>query len=528
MFDYKIQDVCIVDGSGRSSYKGTIGIKEGRIYHITNDEPSNNIIDGNGLILCPGFIDGHSHGDFALREDFGRYSKVSQGITTEIAGQCGMTWFPVSKDPHKAAILADITGALYHTLPQDFERFTSLSKFVDAMGPTVNNYKLLVGHAALRIDAMGMDHRDPTEKELCQMTALLGQAMNEGAMGMSSGLLYSPSGYAEKHELVQLLRIIAPYNGLYATHMRNEGNYVVESVEESLETAHQAGVHLDISHHKICGQQNWGKSKQTLKLLTQAEESGQKVFLDVYPYTSSLSNLDVCLPAYFFAQSRESINSKLHIPAIREQLEKEIRIMDGRYVHCGGFSGITVAGAPNTPQCEGKTIEQYALETGKRPFDAFFDILLANGKNATAIYSSMCEEDLCRIIKYKNAVIGTDGMVRAFDEPTHPRGFGSFPRMLAYFVKRIHLLPLEEMIHKMTGLPAQFYQLPNKGYIRDGYDADLVLINYENIEDKADIFNPTTPAEGIEMVFVNGQIVYKNKALTGITPGHFIPHGSPK
>ena len=259
-------------------------------------------------------------------------------------------------------------------------------------------------------------------------------------------------------------------------------------------------------------------------MIHEAIERGVKITIDVYPYTASLSNLNVCLPAEFFSHGPQKMQELLRQPEVREELKKQIEVIDGRYRHCGGFDKILVAIAPNTPECRGMTVEDYAKKIGKEPFEAYFDILVENGHGAFAIYFSMDEEDLQRIMGDENAVVGSDGVVLNLTDPTHPRGFGSFPKAIRYFVREKKQFTLEEMIHKMTQLPAERFMISNKGVIADGYDADLVLFKRDEIRDCATYQDSNALSDGIEMVFVNGQLVYKDKKLTGAAPGRFIAH----
>jgi len=380
-----------------------------------------------------------------------------------------------------------------------------------------------VGHNALRRASMGSENRAPTPAELEKMKELVREAMENGAMGMSSGLIYPPSCYAKEEELVELCQVVAEYGGIYATHMRNEAGDVLNSVKEAISTAERAGCRLDISHHKVCGKANWGKSVQTLELIHQARERGVDITLDVYPYTASSTALNVCLPADFFAHGPKKMCELLRDPAVRAELKPRMETMDGRLRHCGGWGGILMTTMPKTPAAMGKTVQEYADELGRDAFEVFFDLCAEEGGAASAVYFSMGEEDLQRIVCDENATIGTDGVVRDLKTPTHPRGMASFPKAIRYFVRDKKLLTLEEMIRKMTGFPAERFGLKGKGVIADGMDADLLLIDPETITDRSTYQDSLQLCDGIERVIVAGETVYLNKELTGKTPGKFIP-----
>ncbi|MBQ8589394.1 MAG: D-aminoacylase [Firmicutes bacterium] len=526
MYDLLINNVSVIDGTGTPAFQADVAVKEGKIVLDPDMTEAKEVIDGEGLCLCPGFIDAHSHGDIVLGQESARLCKTSQGITTEICGQCGDSLFPVSEDRERRDMLARLVGSFTETVPEELSGFTTMERYLQYVKsvPKTCNLKMYVGHAALRIAAMGFDNRVPSEAEMEHMKTMLREAMDQGALGMSSGLLYSPSGYATEDELVELCKVVAEYDGFYASHIRNEAANVVTAVREAISVAEKAGCRLCLSHHKVCGKDNWGLSVQTLQLVHEAIDRGVRITLDVYPYTASMSNLNVCLPADFFSHGPEKMRELLKLPEVRAELKEQIKVIDGRYRHCGGFHKILVALAPNTPECRGLTVEEYASKVGKDPFDTYFDILVENGHSALAIYFSMDEEELQRIMADENAVVGSDGIVLNLTEPTHPRGFGTFPKAIRYFVREKKQFTLEEMIHKMTQLTAERFLISNKGVIDDGYDADLVLFRKDEIRDCATYQDSCALCEGIERVIVAGTTVYREKALTGETPGQFVAH----
>ncbi len=520
MYDILIRNAWIIDGTGAPACPGDVAVKDGKL-HLHPAGEAREVLDAHGLTLCPGFIDVHSHGDRILGTEAGCLCKSNQGITTELTGQCGSTWFPISTDPEKQALLRQKEPGM----PDCCTEFTTLEGFRrwgDAQPKTVN-YAIYIGHSAIRIAVMGYENRKPTAAELETMKAMVREAMEHGAMGMSSGLIYPPSCYAQEDELVELCRVVAEYGGVYATHMRNEAGQVLEAVREAISVAERAGCRLDISHHKICGKDNWGKSQDTLRLIHEARERGVDVTFDVYPYTASCTNLNVCLPADFFANGPEKMVELLKEPAVRAELKTRMEVMDGRLRHCGGWGGILITEAPATPDAVNLTVQQYADKLGKDAFETYFDLMVENSCKGLAVYFSMDEEDLQRIVLDENATIGTDGMVRDLVTPTHPRGFASFPKAIRCFVREKKLLTLEAMIHKMTGFPAQRFQLSGKGVIAEGCDADLVLFDPETITDRATYDDGLRQCDGIEWVMVGGEIVYQEHRLTGKTPGKFLP-----
>ena len=419
-------------------------------------------------------------------------------------------------------------GCIGYVSKREISKFVSFDKYrqyVEAL-PLTTNFKHFVGHGALRIAAMGFEERRAKTSELRIMKNLLRESMEHGAIGMSSGLIYPPGCYSDEEELVELCKIVAEYGGIYATHMANEAAFVVQSVNDAISVARRSGVSLNISHHKICGKENWGKSKETLALIDTAREEGMDIFCDIYPYTASMTNLTVCLPSSCFNQGMEHMVELLKDPAERKKVAWEMERIDGRYRHCGGFEGILISSSPYAPEAEGLTMAEYACRIGKSGFDSYFDLIVANGSSAIAIYFSMCEEDLLRIVSRDYTIIGSDGIIRDMSEKTHPRSFGTFPRAIRLFVKEKRLMTLENLIRKMTSLPAHLFGLKNKGVIVDAADADLVIFNYDRIADRADYTHSAALSDGIEYVIVGGQIVYQNKMLTGKFPGCFIAHNA--
>ena len=492
MYDLLIRGANIIDGTGAPARVGDVAVKDGKLV-TTPQGPAAEVIEAAGLTL------------------------TSQGITTELAGQCGSSFFPFPTDEERRELLFQKVG-------RNAPPVTTMKDYLTWLDtqPKTTNLALYIGHSTMRISAMGYELRKPTAQELETMKAMVREAMEHGALGMSSGLIYAPSCYADEEELVELCKVVAEYGGTYATHMRNEANGVLESVAESISVAEKAGCRLNISHHKVCGKANWGKSVQTLEMVRRARERGVDVTLDVYPYTASCTALDICLPKEFFSYDPKGLREKLRDPAVRAELKEQMLDMDGRYAHCGGWGGVLVTQAANTPAAVNKTVQQYADSIGQEAFEAYFNLVCDN-MGAQAVYFSMCDEDLHRIICDENSVLGTDGLVKTLTDPTHPRGFGSFPRAIRLFVREHNLLSLEQMVHKMSGMTAQRFGLTSKGVIADGKDADLVLFDADKITDKATYENGLAMSEGISRVIVAGQTVFADGRLTGVNPGKFVP-----
>lgn len=524
--DLLIQNVEIIDGTGTSSFHGTIAIRDGKICLSENQWESDHVIDGTGLTLAPGFIDVHSHGDFVAGHDYARLCKISQGITTEIAGQCGSSVFPVT--PESRDLLFANANIVGEEIGKQLDTFTNLDGFKTYLenSKLSANMMVFMGHSALRLAVMGTSDAKPNAEQMEKMKELLETAMQQGCAGLTTGLFYPPSAYGDVDEVSALCEVVAKYGGIHASHIRNEGSEVLKSLEEVLEVSRRTGVHLNVSHHKVCGRKNWGLSRQTLALLEKARNEGLTVTMDVYPYLASMTKLAACIPTEYFVKGTAWLQEELKKPELRAEIKDKMeQYEDGRYRQCGGFGGVMIGVCPSRPEADGKFISDFAKETGEDPFELFFDMIMADGGKCNAIYFTMCDEDLERIVSDPHTMIGTDGLVASLDGKTHPRGWASFPRAIRLFVKEKHLFTWETMIHKITGLAAETYSLKNKGRIAEGFDADLVLFNKEEIGDTADFVHSNRLCSGIKMVIVGGKAAYADGTLTEEAPGKWIGAG---
>jgi len=522
MLDILIQNATVIDGSGKPSYTGSVGVKDGKLVMSHENAPAKTVIDAAGRVVCPGFIDAHSHGDRIIGSHDNSLFKTAQGITTELCGNCGTSEAPV--DPAKPAAFrndrhdwSDMVG---------WGSFDGFLQSVDKMKLT-SNARFYIGHNNLRKIVMGMENRHATAKELDAMKGILRECMESGAAGLSSGLIYAPSSFAAPEELPALVEVIAPFDGVYSTHMRNESTYLIESVAETIEVARRAGVRADISHHKTVGKPNWGKTKTTLEMIRKANEEGIMVTCDQYPYDRNMTILSACISSKYHAAGM-NLKEKLRDPAFRAMLRKEMEDpnspYDNYYLNSGGWSGVFVADASDNPEANGLFISQYAEKLGKAPFETYFDLLM-NNRMTWTVFSTMCEEDLCDVIRSPYCVVGTDGCAYTWAGAGHPRDSSSFPHAICYYVKEKKILTLEQMIHKMTGLPAQRLNVENKGLLKDGYDADLVIFDYDRLRDLATFTQSHVCPEGIDYVIVNGEIVYKDMEFTGIYSGKGLRQG---
>lgn len=502
MLDLIFKNATVVDGSGAPAYVGDIGVKDGKIVTGCGNMEASKTVDASGKILSPGFIDSHSHMDHMLGQpdEVSALCKVSQGITSEITSQCGESQYP--------------------------GRDTSEYFYFAEKLPKVENYAFLAGHSSIREKVMGTSGDVPSESQLTRMKGYVEEAMEHGCFGMSTGLIYIPGVYAKTDELIQLAQVLHPYGGIYATHLRSESDFITEAVSEAITIAKTADIPLFLSHHKIVGVHNWGKSAETLSLVHKALDAGMKITLDQYPYEASQSNLNTSIPPAYFIDGYDHFVDQLNDPNVRREIKRRMTAdkvdYNCGYRNAGGFQNIVIMSTPNTPEAEGKSVADYAKLAGKDEFETYFDLLAANHGTGGACYFCMDENELDRIYLDENTVVGSDSVLFNADGPVHPRAYGALVRSLTYFCKKKKIVTLEKAIYKQTLLTAQRWGLPNKGLIRDGYDADLVLFDWDALEDTATYLSPRQYAKGIEQVYVGGALVCSGGRLTGAHPGKVI------
>lgn len=526
MLDILFKNFRVIDGTGNPWYRADVGVLDGKITRIGQlADSARTIIDGEGtLCLSPGFIDPHAHDEGCLFFEEAVFNKLSQGITTDISGNCGLSLAPVSEkyweDSRKVFNLL--------TPPDCISEFTSFDRFLQ-MAETKKiglNMGFLVGHGALRIAIMGIENRQPSDEELEAMQDLLREALDNGATGLSFGLLYPPGSIAQQKEFVALCKIVKEKGRVFTIHIRDEANQVIESVAEAIEMARLSGAALNISHHKAIGKNNWGKIQTTLKMIEDANKEGLCVGFDQYPYNANCTNLSTILPPSYVLNDLALLIENLKTPEFREKAKADIyaahEVWDN-YVVNVGFDGMLVIKAPATPDAVGKTVGEYAKTLNQDPFEVAFDLLVANALDVICVYYSLSDDDVETVMRSPYGMIGSDGIYLAGQQLTHPRVKGSFPRVLRVYVREKQVLRLEEAIRKMTSLAAQRMSLQSKGLIKVGFDADLVVFDADTVGDTADyIKNCYGENQGIHYVIVNGKIAVKDNQYTGIASGKII------
>ena len=512
--DLLLQNCIILDGTGAPAYTAGVGFDSGvlRIFRGVVSPPAKETIDASGLTLIPGLIDAHSHGDLTLASPFATRSKLGQGITTQIAGQCGVSLFPAVLHPSDTFARFVSGIAPYPDLPEDLSRLESAKGFFDWLDTLANpvTTKSFVGHGSLRLWAMGYENREPDAGELSRMQAILRRCIREGALGLSTGLVYAPSCYAKNEELLALLRVVHEEGAIYANHPRNEGDTVVEARAESIRLALEADVPLCVSHLKAAGRRNWGKPRVMLEQLDRAVDQGLRALVDCYPYMAGSTSLNVSIPPRYFSRGLggllEALQSKTEREIIREEMSRPSDY-DNYALNSGGFTGVFVSGCPVDHGADGMFLSDYAAKVGKDPFDAYFDLLIANGGLGLGIYFHMNEDDVVSILSHPLCVIGTDGLPGKPGENPHPRTFGTMPRAYDLLVRNRRVLTPEAMIRKMSGQTAEFFGLDGKGRILDGMDADALLLDLDAFRDTATYQNGSAPCEGIRALFIGGKRV---------------------
>ncbi len=528
--DIVFKDVSVIDGTGSSAFKGDVGIKGGKIACVggLNKPEAKTVIDGRGLHLTPGFIDVHAHYDNVLFYDPVNFCKLSQGVTTEISGNCGICMAPVASDPAKRKIwktfLERSTGS---KMPDHIDNYTSYDKYfqdIEKLNIAIN-VAYLVGQGAIRTAVMGFENRPAKDSELECMKALVRDAMRNGALGMSTGLIFPPGVFTPFEEIVELCKVVREYGGIYTTHMRNEADFVIQSLKESIAVAKQAGIPVQISHFKIYGRRNWGSSPEAMAVIDQANQEGLRISMDMYPYTAGNTPFNFIIPPRYSQDGTgkmvETLKDKKNWPAIEDEM---LHPQDGwdSYLLNAGYDGIMIMSAPATKDAVGKTIAQYANEKSMKPSEAVFDVLVKNEGQGVAAWFMIGEEDIANIMRSPLTMFGTDGVPVPEGAITHPRIIGTFPRILGRYVRNQGVLSLAEGIRKMTSLPAKTFGLKTKGLIHEGYDADLVLFNPDEIIDCADFSDCYAPNIGIRLVMVNGQIAIEANKFTGQYAGRLL------
>lgn len=526
-FDTVIVNGQIIDGSGSPAYAADVGIIGDtivRLGEVSRDERARaaRVIDAAHLVVSPGFIDIHSHSDFALLVDGTARSKVHQGVTTEILGE--------------SRSAGPVKGRAEASNPYGIEvDWTTLGEYFDRLerGGTSVNVGSYVGSTQVRLCVLGEDSREPTPEELDEMKSLVREAMQEGAFGLSSALLVPPNTYQTEEQLVELAKVAGSFGGIYSTHIRSEGVGIQEAIQEAIEVGELARVPVDIIHLKVADRQLWGKMKEVCDLIQNARDRGLAVSANQYPYIAGQNNLVALVPPWAMEGGRDEMLDLLRRADSRKRMETDIyRGIPGwfnHYLAMGEWNRCVVASVeqPQNEAFEGKSIAHIAQAAGKTPTDVVFDLLLEEGGSVPAVYFLMTEDDVCNAMRIPWVSFGSDGSAVRPDGPLgrgkpHPRWYGTFPRILGKYVREERVIPLEEAIKKMTLLNAEKLDIQDRGLISEGKKADLTIFDPQKVADRATFGDPHQYPVGIEYVIVNGIPVIEKGQHLGTKPGRIL------
>lgn len=497
-----IRDVLIYDGSGAAPFPGDVVLDGAKIRDVVPTSSKH-----CECSLAPGFIDVHAHSDLTLLAAPEAYSKISQGVTSEISGNCGQSFFPVTA--HNRAHLERLCKN--YNVPLQWDSFASYIAVLEKAAPAIN-YNFLCGQGTLRAAVMGYEPGKPSPEQLTQMCELLRQIMEQGACGISTGLLYVPGRFSDHDELSSVMSVLKPYSGVYATHLRSEGDALEEAIDEALSLARAGSGRVQLSHLKTALEHNWHKLDNVLQKIEQARADGLQVYADRYPYTFSQTSLSVILPGGYADMTDAAIQKRLSAdPAECQRLTDWFR---DEFDRDWNQVILSFSSLPEYQALLGLTLQQIAEKLSRSPAECVMDILQRDAARAQGAFGSLSTENMRRILKQDYVCCGSDENARpaSFElGRSHPRGFGSFPRFID-LVRREH--SLSEAIRRVTSLPAEISGLKNRGLIRSGYYADLVLFDENELKDNADFAHPHSPASGIHSVYVNGVESYKDGRVT--------------
>ena len=500
-YDLIIRGGKVVDGSGNPWYHADIAIKNDRIAEIgqLSNHEAKRVIDAHGLVVAPGFIDPHTHALRGIFEVPNAESALLQGVTTLTEGNDGSSPYPI--DRHYADI--------------DNLRISP-------------NWAVFVGQGTIRQRVIGFGLRKATPDEMERMKQMVRDAMEQGALGISTGLFYVPGSFTSTEEVIELSKVAAEYNGIYISHIREEAAQLIDSVQETIRIGEEANIPVQITHHKVIGVENWGASIESLRLVDEARKRGVDVTIDQYPYTASQTSINALIPQWAQAGGREEMLSRINSAETYSTIKNEVvaKILYDR----GGGDPKNVFISRNSwdPDMAGKNLAELAIDAGLEPTpenaaDVVFDIIRGGG--ATAVYHAIGPEDVDRIMQHPATAIGSDGPVGVFGEGApHPRQYGTFARVLGLYVRERKILSLEEAIRKMSSQSARRLGIHDRGLITKGYFADIAIFDPDEIIDKATFENPHQYAIGTKFVLVNGAVVVENGQHTGARPGRIL-HG---
>lgn len=529
MFDILIQQATVIDGTGSPGYKADIAVKGSTITNVGDltDAGSLTTINAAGKVVCPGFIDMHSHADFSLPVQRTADSLVHQGITTAVVGQCGLSPAPLRRDTRGEVItaLSGFFGEVARSLPWD--RWSSFGDYLDYLAePGCSlNVVPLVGQGLIRGGVMGYANKNANPDQMARMRNEVVAAMDQGAIGVSTGLIYPPGSFTATKELIDLIKVVGEKKGYYFSHIRGEGDTLVEAVEEAISIGRETGASVQISHFKAARRENWEKSRQALELIQQAQSEGLDVTADLYPYLAGSTSLVTMLPEWSHVGGPEETLKRLADSQMRAKMTGDMQT--GGFAKGFDWKQVLITAAPSHREYEGGYVSDLAESTGQSPYEWVFDALQKTRLDISMAVFGMSEENRRRELAFPSMMIGTDGFGLATSGPMssgvpHPRSYGTFPRVLGRYVRELKILTLEDAVYRMTGLPAQKLRLKDRGRVKPDMTADLVIFDPKSVVDKANYEKPHQYAAGISDVIVNGRFAIHDGEHTGALSGKIL------
>jgi N-acyl-D-amino-acid deacylase len=521
--DILLRGGTVYDGTGAPGRYADIAILDERIVAIGElaECEAGMVVNVEKLCVAPAFIDIHTHSDFSLLHHPEQLSMLYQGVGTQVVGNCGLGVAHTDASPR---FQQEQRWLKPYGVEVDWNSFDEHLKRLESLG-VGTNVLFLCAHGTLRKKVMGFDRRVPDSAELKAMKREIALCMEAGAWGLSTGLEYVPGCYAQTPELIELAKVAAQYGGFYATHLRSEGDQLIESVAEAIQIAERAELPLQLSHHKAEGQRNWGKVQQTLQMVSDALQHGLDVMLDMYPYTAYQTSLGVaCLPSWVLEGEPKEVIERLRTVSTRQRILQEMRARHE------DWESVVIGSVPGNRALQGLSVAQAAAEAGQSPEEFILDLLMQEGLFVGVACFQLSEEDVRTVLRYPRTMIGSDGV--GYDpqkmgaERPHPRSYGTFPRVLSRYVREESVLTLEDAIFRMTGLPAARLKLPDRGVLQVGAYADIVVFDFARIADRATFRDPHQLSEGIIHLLLNGRWVLRDAQFTGTRAGKVLKRAS--